>query len=145
MRRVIKTTKVLAVTMVAAACQSAGQPTPRDSSSAVAASENSDQPASQGGPATDTSADESDVSSGSGKTTPAAAPAPAPEASPALHTLSAELEQVGRQGALANLKRFRPLCDERGFPLVGNMVRKGPPAEYRVSTFCSDVRKHGSL
>jgi hypothetical protein len=42
------------------------------------------------------------------------------------------------------MKHFRPLCDEAGYPLVGNMYRKTSEPQYQPSAFCAKVRTKGS-
>jgi hypothetical protein len=62
---------------------------------------------------------------------------PSPEDDPALLALSNELEQVGRDDAMKRIDHFRPLCDKDGYPLVGNLARKGPI--YGPTAFCAEV------
>jgi hypothetical protein len=57
-----------------------------------------------------------------------------------LNTLLAELLTSDKAAAKAQLGHFRPLCDEAGYPLVGNVVRKGSPQGYQPSAFCAEVR-----
>ena len=45
---------------------------------------------------------------------------------PKLVALRDELDAMKRGDALAKVEHFRPLCDEAGFPLVGNLARKAP-------------------
>jgi hypothetical protein len=47
--------------------------------------------------------------------------------------------RAGREKAQMAVARFRPLCDQEGYPLVGNVASKGDM--YQPSQFCSDVRK----
>lgn len=62
-----------------------------------------------------------------------------PADNPTLKALRDELAGVGRDGAMARAAHFRPLCDEGGYPLVGNAAaRKGP--SYAPSQFCAEVR-----
>ena len=60
---------------------------------------------------------------------------------PKLLPLRDELYATKRDAAFANVGHFRPLCDEDGYPLVGNLARKaadqGPPP----SELCAEVRK----
>jgi hypothetical protein len=65
---------------------------------------------------------------------PADAAVPAP-----LRALRVDLIRTGRDTALKDVSRFRPLCDQDGYPLVGNLASKGDM--YQPSQFCSDVRK----
>ena len=62
------------------------------------------------------------------------------DAPPALLQLRSDLIRAGHDQAQAEVSRFRPLCDQDGYPLVGNMV--GKRNVYQPSEFCSDVRKH---
>ena len=68
---------------------------------------------------------------------PQAPPADA-AAPPALLALRGALIQAGRDKAQAELARFRALCDQDGYPLVGNLV--GKRNVYQPSEFCGDVR-----
>lgn len=54
--------------------------------------------------------------------------------------LRAQLFEAGKAGALKNASKFRPLCDEAGYPLVGNVIRKGGKL-FQPSEFCKEVRK----
>ena len=56
-----------------------------------------------------------------------------------LISLRSQLFDAGEERALRDVPRFRPLCDEDGYPLVGNAVRKGKL--YQPSQFCREVRK----
>jgi hypothetical protein len=67
-------------------------------------------------------------------------PPPDADVSPALLALRDELDKQTPAKALAQLKRFRPLCDKDGYPLVGNLVRKDSSG-YQPSEFCAAVRK----
>jgi hypothetical protein len=69
-----------------------------------------------------------------------AAPPPDGEVSPALLVLRSELGTQTEAKALARTPHFRPLCDDDGYPLVGNLMRKSP-APYQPSQFCAAVRK----
>jgi hypothetical protein len=66
--------------------------------------------------------------------------APADSAVPErLLVLRSDLFRAGRNRALAEVARFRPLCDGDGYPLVGNLASKGDRV-YQPSRFCSDLR-----
>lgn len=78
------------------------------------------------------------------------APSAAPEAGAgdaqvaSLVELQVELSSLSLEQAIAAGARFRPLCDAQGYPLVGNMARKGPPDTAQpkpVADYCSAVRK----
>ncbi len=58
-----------------------------------------------------------------------------------LLTLRADLLGAGRERALEQMPRFRPLCDADGYPLVGNLGNK--PRAFQPSQFCAEVRKAG--
>jgi hypothetical protein len=60
---------------------------------------------------------------------------------PKLLALRDEMTEQRRETVLAQSARFRPLCDKDGYPLVGNVVRKGPSVDYQPSAFCEDLRK----
>lgn len=63
------------------------------------------------------------------------------KADPKLLTLRTELDQESLQAALTKQDHFRPLCDKDGYPLVGNLNRKGPgPPGAAPSAFCAGVR-----
>jgi hypothetical protein len=66
-----------------------------------------------------------------------AKPPPDAEASEALIQLRSELFEAGEQ-ALKQVPKFRALCDDEGYPLVGNAVRKGNL--FQPSQFCAAVR-----
>ena len=59
----------------------------------------------------------------------------------AVLALAAELE-LERDGkaALHHQPHYRPLCDRDGYPLVGNVMRKGPPVALQPSELCAAVR-----
>lgn len=61
-----------------------------------------------------------------------------PENNRALVALRDELGSAGHDAAMARVAHFRPLCDKDGYPLVGNLVRKGP--NYGPAKFCASVR-----
>lgn len=57
-----------------------------------------------------------------------------------LQILNNELSTNALREALTRLEHFRPLCDQAGYPLVGNIVSKtGETAT--ASQFCSEVRE----
>lgn len=145
--RTVRTTKLLAVAVLAPmsaafslACTSQPDATPERASADLPARR---APSSAGA----ASAPAPPAASSSAATASASSSAhAAPEhPDPALYPLAAELDAVGKTGAFARLSHFRPLCDKDGFPLVGNLVRKGPgpgaDGGYVPSQFCADVRK----
>jgi hypothetical protein len=67
-----------------------------------------------------------------------AKPPPDEKAPQALIELRSQLFEAGREQALQQVPRFRALCDADGYPLVGNVVRKGEV--FQPSQFCSAVR-----
>jgi len=75
----------------------------------------------------------------------ARADAPAPSAAraddPKLLALRTELGALDRNEAEKQIAHFRPLCDENGYPLVGNLQRKAPNPELLPSEVCAEVRK----
>jgi hypothetical protein len=74
-------------------------------------------------------------------TVAASDPPPDDKAPRRLIELRNQLFDAGKSDALRDMPRFRPLCDEAGYPLVGNAVRKGDV--YQPSQFCAEVRKAG--
>jgi len=70
-----------------------------------------------------------------------APPSAAPSVDVKLLSLSGELTSLDRDKALAKLEHFRPLCDDRGYPLVGNLPSKGMSNGLHPSEFCAEVRK----
>lgn len=55
-----------------------------------------------------------------------------------LQTLNEELSTVTLPAALERRDHFRPLCDAKGYPLVGNINSKGGAT---VTEFCAAVRE----
>jgi hypothetical protein len=70
--------------------------------------------------------------------TAAAKPPPDDQAPKPLIELRGKLFSAGEANALADVPKFRPLCDAEGYPLVGNMIRKSNV--YQPSAFCAVVR-----
>jgi hypothetical protein len=66
-------------------------------------------------------------------------PPPDDKAPRELVELRAKLIKTPRAEARADLGRFRALCDQDGYPLVGNIANKA--GMYQPSELCSDVRK----
>ena len=58
---------------------------------------------------------------------------------PALVKLREDLSKTKQSDALADIARFRPLCDKDGYPLVGNLAQKSQGLE--PSQLCAEVRK----
>jgi hypothetical protein len=58
----------------------------------------------------------------------------------ALRELRGALMNAGHDRAQADVARFRALCDQDGYPLVGNLVEKRN--FYQPSEFCREVRQH---
>lgn len=63
------------------------------------------------------------------------------EAPTSLDTLNQELSVTTLPDALGRSAHFRALCDDRGFPLVGNINAKGATA----SAFCAAIRERAPL
>lgn len=57
----------------------------------------------------------------------------------ALLELRAKLIGSARHQAKSDVGRFRALCDDEGYPLVGNIANKG--GRYQPSELCADIRK----
>jgi len=66
-------------------------------------------------------------------------PPPDAQVPKALRDLRVELAEAGRAKALGQLPKFRALCDQDGYPLVGNLAGKGDI--YHPSQFCAELRK----
>ena len=85
------------------------------------------------------------------KPAPTTAPTPAPTPGPAPTTpappacdkdaLNQQLSGAPLESALADHARFRCLCDDKGYPLVGNINSKGTTA----SAFCKALKEKGLL
>jgi hypothetical protein len=58
---------------------------------------------------------------------------------PDLVSLRSELVETAQATALTEMPHFRPLCDDQGYPLVGNVAAK--VVGYQPSEFCAEVRK----
>lgn len=71
-----------------------------------------------------------------------AAPLPDEAALEEVLELRDALSAGTQDDALRQLPRFRPLCDADGYPLVGNVIRKGPSTQ--PSWFCEQVRTRES-
>jgi hypothetical protein len=70
---------------------------------------------------------------------PPRTPPPDEQASKQLLELRVQLARAGHDKAHAEIGRFRALCDQDGYPLVGNIANK--TKVYQTSQFCADVRK----
>ena len=68
-----------------------------------------------------------------------AAPPPDAQVKKELLELRSRLMGLSRAEARASTAKFRALCDQWGYPLVGNLAAKGEV--YQPSELCSDVRK----
>jgi hypothetical protein len=127
--RVIAPYKILAVALATVSCGKTTAESPQSEAGSVApgASVASDVPVTPPVP-------------GAGAA-PGASSAPVADdkADPKLLLLRAELERETRESALATQAHYRPLCDKDGYPLVGNVIRKGPGAP-QPSEVCADVR-----
>src|SRR5215470_5038399 len=66
-------------------------------------------------------------------------PPPDSSAPKVLLDLRAKLLSTPREQAKADLGRFRALCDDEGYPLVGNVANKGERVQ--PSEICAEVRK----
>jgi len=75
-------------------------------------------------------------------TTALAKPPPDDQAPKPLLELRDKLFEAGKESALRDMPRFRPLCDADGYPLVGNLVRKTDL--FQPSQFCAQVRERES-
>jgi hypothetical protein len=66
-------------------------------------------------------------------------PPPDSAAPKALLDLRAKLLSTERAQAKAEPGPFRALCDDDGYPLVGNVANKG--SRYQPSELCADLQK----
>ena len=124
-RRVIRPYKILAVAALGAGagCTTPTRPDPPPPPAASVAAAVPTAPASStGAPAPGTGAPPSDD-----------------KADPKLLALRNELDQATPAEVVTKQAHFRPLCDKDGYPLVGNLNRKSPPAN-APSSFCASVR-----
>lgn len=150
--RVLVTTKLLAVAITAAAGCAPTTGVPAASSGAdhveIAPVSASVQGTSAAPPAPQAAATELNTPAAAAPTSPPpsvpqsaagrAPGSPSPEDNAALVALRNELDIAGHEAAMARVAHFRPLCDKDGYPLVGNLVRKGPT--YGPTKFCASVR-----
>jgi len=130
MRR--KTISILAVafTTTTAACGGATETTRDQSSQRQSAAEGADKQ-NEEKPAPISSA------------SPPAPDPPAPAAAPACDrdALNKELSGTLLEDAVTQHEHFRCLCDDKGYPLVGNINSKGATA----SSFCAAITEKGLL
>jgi hypothetical protein len=88
------------------------------------------------GGATEPEPDSSEAQLAGGQVEPAPQPACDAEA------LNAELSYTSLADAVADRARFRCLCDDEGYPLVGNINGKGVVT---ASELCGALREQGLL
>jgi len=117
--RVIASYKILAVALATASCGKA------------TTSEHEQTSASPPVPA---------PSASGSQATPAVGPAVVSDDKADTNLLLLRAELVGEtcESAFAKQAHYRPLCDKEGYPLVGNMNRKGGGPQ--PSELCADVR-----
>ena len=112
-RRVLTTTKILAIAFTSAACtKSEVRPDPGALPQSVTPS-----------------------------STQATVVAQDASTDPKLLALQAELMGMPRAKVLESVAHFRPLCDKDGYPLVGNLNQKSQFPGMEVSELCAEVRK----
>jgi len=134
-RRVIRTTKLLVIAAGTAACAATPQAAPVENPTAVATVTADAAPQS---PPTGEAV--AATASAVADPPPAQTVEPSPEALKAkLHALRGTLSTIDRSNAMQQVAKFEPLCDKDGYPLVGNLVRKGEDS-YHPSEFCKDLR-----
>ncbi len=149
--RILATTKILAVALGAASgCAPTTAAPAATSGQEVAEKATGDMPvvaisdgpagaaAAAPGDSAGATAQNGSPSAARSAATPGSAPASA-ESNPVLLALRDDLDSAGPEGAMKQIARFKPLCDKEGYPLVGNLARKGP--SYGPSAFCAAVRK----
>jgi len=71
---------------------------------------------------------------------PHAPPPPDRQAKPELLKLRSEAIAMTEDQVKQDLRRFKPLCDAEGYPLVGNIAVKGKAMQ--PSMICKLVREH---
>lgn len=61
------------------------------------------------------------------------------------------MTNLPRKQALAQIEKYRPLCDGDGYPLVGNLARKIAPSpgqeagpDLTASALCAEIRARGA-
>jgi hypothetical protein len=150
-RRMTKTYKILAVAVTAVGCSSAAPPEARVEPPTTAAAAAPMAPTKVAAVPTTppppppttatTSATSKDTKEVTAPTTP---PPPPPMGTkpddPKLLALRAELAPLDAKEAEQKKGHFRPLCDADGYPLVGNVARKGDGRFMDPSAFCALVR-----
>ena len=129
-RRVVMTTKVLAVALaVGPACT---KPTAEATAKATV----------QPDPGPSAPATASAPSASAAASPAVAVPSAYPgDGDPKLKALREELFATNKAEALAAPERFRPLCDKDGYPLVGNLARKGSDRGLQPSELCAAIGK----
>ena len=141
--RIIVTTKVLAV----AAASMMGCAPRADPGAAAITPESTQGPmtTASGAPSGETATPPAETAGAAPRVAPGeVAPAVAPNEKIALLQLQFALAELPLKEAVAQNKRFRPLCDAQGYPLVGNVARKGGMDEapqLQASKFCSELRR----
>lgn len=136
------TITILAVTAVtlASACGGASESVDQPTKQELA----TEGPANSAGGDTSTSPSDQAPASPPGATKEdeaASAPAPAPAVTCELDELNQELSNMPLEDAVGQHERFRCLCDDQGYPLVGNINAKGTKA----SLFCPELKEQGLL
>jgi hypothetical protein len=152
--RVLKTYKILAVALAATGCASttAAGPEPARSETPVSVAIPTGDPAQAETPqAAPKPAEAQPAPSAQAPMAPAGAQAiqnavSRPESQdPKLLALRNEVVSGQRSQILSQVDRYRPLCDKDGYPLVGNLHRKGPSVAIQPSEVCAQIRNGGGV
>jgi hypothetical protein len=136
----IRTTKLLAAAVTLTACADrTPSPAPPPTPTATVVAEWSPPPAPTAAAAVEPSSTPPVAEAAPPAEVAGAVEPPARRPSQALKDLAGELAYTDHDAVLARRAHFRPLCDARGYPLVGNLIRKGPT--YQPSQFCKEIRE----
>ncbi len=143
MIRVRKTYSILAIALTASACGGTASTIPSSS----------DQKSAQTSESSESTPETSDKSDPPNESPPPASNPPAAPPADTSHTttppppacdrsaLNQELSMTPLGDAVTNAAHFRCLCDDQGYPLVGNINAK----EATASAFCKALRESGHL
>lgn len=134
--RVLTPYKILAVAALSAGCVSSPRAEPPAASASVPP------PAPPETPAASAPAPSAPAPASGDAADPSGPSDPRGDAARSLDALRDELEADG--DALTRIAHYRPLCDARGYPLVGNVIRKGPSPRVQPSALCASVRSRSA-
>jgi hypothetical protein len=138
--RLRKTTTILAVALTATACGGAAEST-NPTKQELAGEERSAENTNTGGAPGAKTPEATPPNTKPEETKPGSTPDAPKPATCDLEALNKELSAMMLEDALEQHKHFRCLCDDKGYPLVGNINAKGATA----SQFCSSIKEKGLL